>query len=146
MIDDEHISKIAEDAVNKVFDHDTPQQPRYEHKAFISKPSTPQTYYRQRFYGLSDKAKDALNKAYLMRKEPFTDKRWIELMVDFTEETKKAYYTGEESDLRTFKTMAVYYAERYRQGGTWHKSKEFQNTIKEEFDSYRKQFARPDLC
>ena len=160
MIDDKTIAKIAEDAANKAINfipsrqsEQTPQQPQtkdldaqYEHKAYITKPSTPQTYYYQRFYGLSDKAKNALNQAYLIRKEPFTDKRWVELMVDFTEGTKKAHYTGTENDLRTFKTMAVYYAEKYRKGSDWHKNEGFRNTIKDELNCYRKTLARPDLC
>jgi len=160
MLDDKTISKIASEAANKTItftslsqSEQTPLQPRikdcevsYEHKAIVNKPSAHSPYYYERFYSLSDKAKNALNEAYLMRKEPFTDKRWIKLMVDFTEGTNKAHYTGSAKDLRNLKTMAVYYVERYRKGlNSWRGNLQLQNTIKAELNSYRDEFARPLL-
>ena len=92
------IEKIAEEAVSKVFDFQSPPNPEerkcevsYEVKAQINETSNHKPYYHQRFHGLTNEAKVALDKAYGMRKTPLSDKQWVNLYVKFTEATNKEF-------------------------------------------------------
>jgi hypothetical protein len=159
-ITDREIEKIAAEAVSKVFDFETPPNPEekkcevsYEIKAQINETSYHKPYYHQQFYGLTTEAKAALEKAYGMRKTPLSDKQWIDLYVKFTEATNKEFYSsGKSGSLEEFRTMAVFYCERYKNSFiTMRKSLSkgeafFDQQIDKIIDDYRNRYAGADLC
>jgi len=158
-ITDKEKEKIAEEAVSKVFDFQTPPKPEerkcevsYEVKAQINETSNHKPYYHQRFHGLTTEAKAALDKAYGMRKTPLSDKQWVDPMVKFTKATNKEFYSGKTKSLEEFRTMAVFYSERYKNSIiTMKKSRLkseafYDQRIEEIFDDYRNRYAGADLC
>jgi len=66
-------------------------------------------YYSDRFRGMSEKAKSAMNKAYLIRLKSWDDERWVDYYKDFLIETEEEF---KEEGLRGFRTMACFYCER----------------------------------
>ena len=154
MIDEDTISRIAQDAVDKVYGIETATgslKPRcevsYEGKAFINKPFSPNDYYSRRFAGMSDKSKKLLAEAYLMRQEPLSDKRWIDLYLKFVKATNKRFHS-DDNGLKDFKTMAVYYWEkiRNRKNNLTTKDESFySNNISRHFTDYRNRMAGIEL-
>ena len=154
------IEKIAEEAVSKVFDFQSPPNPEerkcevsYEVKAQINETSNHKPYYHQRFHGLTNEAKAALDKAYGMRKTPLSDKQWVNLYVKFTEATNKEFYSsGKSGSLEEFRTMAVFYCERYKNSiitmkkGLSKGEAFFNEQIDKIIDVHRNQYAGADLC
>ena len=120
------ISKIAEEAAAKALANNSGRKvvTSYENKSYIKgqENCARKPYYYERFYNLTSEAKHSLNGAYIIRKEPFTDKRWNVLFEEFTSATKKEHFTGKSDDLKTFVTMAIFYAEHYKTGNkAWQK-------------------------
>ena len=66
-------------------------------------------YYSDRFRGMSEKAKQAMAKAYLIRKKDWNDERWVDYYKDFLIETDEAF---KDEGLKGFRTMACFYCER----------------------------------
>jgi len=154
------IERIAEEAVNKAFNFQSPPNPEerkcevsYEVKAQINETSNHKPYYHQRFHGLTNEAKAALDKAYGMRKTPLSDKQWVNLYVKFTEATNKEFYSsGKSGSLEEFRTMAVFYCERYKNSiitmkkGLSKGEAFFNEQIDKIIDVHRNQYAGADLC
>jgi len=153
------IERIAEEAVNKAFNFQSPPNPEerkcevsYEVKAQINETSNHKPYYHQRFHGLTNEAKVALDKAYGMRKTSLSDKQWIDLYVKFTKATNKEFYSGESGSLDEFRTMAVFYCERYKNSiitmkkGLSKGEAFFDHEIRKIIDDHRNQYAGADLC
>ena len=69
----------------------------------------PKGYYSDRFRGMSEKAKEAMAKAYLIRKKDWNDERWVDYYKDFLIETDEAF---KDEGLKGFRTMACFYWER----------------------------------
>ena len=159
IISDSEIKRIAAEAVNKVFDFESPPKSEerkcevsYEVKAQINETSNHKPYYHQRFHGLTNEAKTALDKAYGMRKTSLSDKQWIDLYVKFTKATNKEFYSGESGSLDEFRTMAVFYCERYKNSiitmkkGLSKGEVLLDQQIESKLQDFRNRFAGADLC
>ena len=66
-------------------------------------------YYADRFKGMSEKAKEAMAKAYLIRRKGFTDERWVDYYKDFLIETDEVF---KDEGIKGFQTMSCFYWER----------------------------------
>mgnify|MGYP001180017709 CR=1 FL=1 len=160
-ISNQKIKNIAEEAVNKAFNFKTPPQPEerkaevsYEVKAEINERGGRKPYYYERFYSLTDEAKYALNKAYTLRHEPLDNADFIDCYLTFSKETKQKHVGNDDLDnVRSFRTMAVYYQEKYLKGkrvqtaSIENKSESFyESKIADELRSFRNKYAGLDLC
>ena len=160
-ISNQKIKNIAEEAVNKAFNFKTPPQPEerkaevsYEVKAEINERGGRKPYYYERFYSLTDEAKYALNKAYTLRQESLDNPDLIDAYLKFSKETKQKHVGNDDLDnVRSFRTMAVYYQEKYKLGkNTMTSSIEnkfdshYEDKIQEKLQSFRNQYAGLDLC
>ena len=154
-ISDKQIKNIAEEAVNKAFNYKTPPKPEgYEVKAEINERGGRKPYYYERFYSLTDEAKHALNKAYTLRQESLDNPEFIDCYLKFSKETKQKHVGSDDLDnVRAFRTMAVYYQEKYLRGkriqtaSMEHKSDSFyESKIADELRSFRNKYAGLDLC
>ena len=152
-ITDSDIRRIAAEAVSKQFDFKTPPKQEeskcevsYEVKAQINETSTHKPYYHQRFHGLTNEAKAALDKAYGIRKTPLSDKQWVDLMVKFTKATNKEFYSGKSNSLEEFRTMAVFYCERYKNSIITMKKELFDQQVETAIEDCRNRYAGADLC
>ena len=152
-ITDSDIRRIAAEAVSKQFDFKTPPKQEeskcevsYEVKAQINETSNHKPYYHQRFHGLTNEAKSALDKAYGIRKTPLSDKQWVDLMVKFTKATNKEFYSGKSNSLEEFRTMAVFYCERYKNSIITMKKELFDQQVETAIEDCRNRYAGADLC
>ena len=153
-ITNEDIRRIAAEAVSKQFDFKSPPKQEeskcevsYEVKAQINETSNHKPYYHQRFHGLTNEAKVALDKAYGMRKTPLSDKQWVNLYVKFTEATNKEFYSsGKSGSLEEFRTMAVFYCERYKNSIITMKKELFDQQVETAIEDCRNRYAGADLC
>ena len=154
-ISDQKIKNIAEEAVNKAFNYQTPPKPEgYEVKAEINERGGRKPYYYERFYSLTDEAKHALNKAYTLRQEPLSDPEFIDCYLKFSKETKQKHVGSDDLDnVRAFRTMAVYYQEKYLRGKRIQTASienkfdsHYEDKIQEKLQSFRNQYAGLDLC
>lgn len=108
---EEMISRIADsaadDAVNYLKNQSSPSK----------KDHTPVNteYYSHKFLGLDDRAKKALAKAYLIRREPYTNPEWVDAYADWLSATGNKYHDKHDG-LKDFKTMANYYYTRIKSG------------------------------
>lgn len=109
---DQVIDDAANDASDKAIQYlNQANNPRQD------KPDTPvnTAYFSHKFIGLNEKAKSALAKAYLIRREPFTDHRWVDCYADWLTATGNKYHDKHDG-LKDFKTMSAYYWTRINAG------------------------------
>ena len=70
-------------------------------------------YYSHKFIGLDKEAKSVLGKAYLIRQEPWSNPKWVEIYADWLIATKHKFQKEEEG-LKQMRTMAVFYFEKIK--------------------------------
>lgn len=108
---EEMISNVADSAADEAINYLNNQSS----PSRKDQPPVNTEYYSHKLLGLDERAKKALARAYLIRREPYTDERWIDAYADWLSATGHKYHDKHDG-LKDFKTMAHYYYTRIKSG------------------------------